>query len=323
MPPPHGQLPADSAHRSGRTPLTALEILAATDLHGSISSAARALGLSQPTASTGLKRLERHLGLVLVTRSPRGAELTDVGRTVATWAREVLESSDVFERGVTALRHAPSSRVRLVASLTIAEYLAPRWLSHPTLTQAETDVELLVRNSQQVMDLVLGKEADLGFVEGAHLRPGLRSRTLVSDSLTVLVAPEHPWARRRRKHASVAELLTAHLIVREEGSGTRETLENALKKVGQQLPAHLAHFGSTASLKLALQSSDSVTALSRLAVADDVARGTLVEIDVPGLDLSRRLRMVWRAEADMPAAVRAIAGFIAAEFPRNATDDDD
>lgn len=300
--------------RLGRTPLHALEILVATDSHGSISSAARALGLSQPTASTGMKRLEHQLDLSLITRSPRGAVLTDVGRTVATWARDVLASSDIFERGISALQHATSTRVRLAASLTIAEYLAPRWLAHPMFSDPGTDVELLVRNSQQVMELVQQNKADLGFVEGTQLREGLRSRTLVTDSLTVVVGPEHHWARRRAKRAELPEFLAAHLVVRERGSGTRETLEHGLAAAGHKLPGHLAHFGSTAALKLAVQSGDGVTALSHLAVADDLARGVLVEIKVPGLDLMRRLRMVWNSETDMAPPVRAIAGFISGEF---------
>lgn len=300
--------------RTGRIPLHALEILVATDSHGSISSAARALGLSQPTASTGMKRLERQLGFSLITRSPRGAVLTDVGRTVATWAREVLASSDVFERGISALQHTTSTRVRLAASLTIAEYLAPRWLSQPMFSEPGTDVELLVRNSQQVMELVRQGEAHLGFVEGTHLRAGLRSCTLVTDSLTVVVGPEHHWARRRAKRAELAEFLAAHLIVRERGSGTRETLEHGLAASGHKLPGHLAHFGSTAALKLAVQSGDGVTALSHLAVTDDLARGALVAITVPGLDLTRHLRMVWSTDTDMTPPVRAIAGFISGEF---------
>ncbi len=318
MPPESDTSESNVARRLGRTPLHALEILVATDSHGSISSAARALGVTQPTASTGMKRLEKQLDLTLITRSPRGAVLTDVGRTVATWAREVLASSDVFERGITALQQTASTRVRLAASLTIAEYLAPRWLAHPMFSEPGTDVELLVRNSQRVMDLVQRGEADLGFVEGPQLREGLRSRTLVTDALTVFVGPEHHWARRRAKRAELAEFLASHLIVREPGSGTRETLEQGLAAAGHKLPGHLAHFGSTAALKLAVQSGDGVTALSRLAVADDLARGTLIEISVPGLDLTRRLRMVWSTETDMPAPVRAIAGFITSEFrPRD------
>ena len=296
--------------RRPRTPLARLEILAACDLHGSISAAARALGISQPTASAGLKALERQLRLTLVTRSARGTTLTDVGRTVASWARDVIDASSTFERGITALQHAPCARVRLAASLTVAEYLAPRWLSHPEMAASETDVELLVRNSSGVMDLVTRGDADLGFIEGPHLAAGLRAAVLMTDTLTIVVRPGHPWARRSTHAASLAEFLAAPLVIREAGSGTRDTLEDAVAAAGHAMPAHVPHLGSTSALKLAIDVAESVTALSALAVRDDIARGALVEIDVPGLDLSRQLRMVWREQGEMAAPVRAIAAFV-------------
>ena len=303
--------------RRERTSLALLELLVATDRHGSISAAARALGVSQPSASAGMRRLERHLGLELVTRSTRGARLTETGRATATWAREVVEASDRFETAAAALREAPSARIRLAASLTIAEYLAPRWLAtlatEGTATSPRTaattapDVELLVRNSRTVMELVLADEADLGFIESSTMRRGLRSRTVARDELLVVVAPRHPWAARRRRTATVDELLHGGLVVRERGSGTRETLEKSLLAAGARLPEHLPHLGSTASLKTAVQYGGAVAVLSRLTVADDLARGALVRVDVPGLDLSRRLRMVWKDGTELSAAARRIA----------------
>ncbi|QDW62825.1 LysR family transcriptional regulator [Oerskovia sp. KBS0722] len=312
------QTPASTVPpRRERTSLALLELLVATDRHGSISAAARALGVSQPSASAGMRRLERHLDLELVTRSTRGARLTETGRATATWAREVIDASDRFETSAAALREAPSARIRLAASLTIAEYLAPRWLATLAAPRATgspagpeapaPDVELLVRNSRTVMELVLADEADLGFIESSTMRRGLRSRTLARDELLVVVAPTHPWASRRRRTATVDELLGGGLVVRERGSGTRETLEKSLVAAGARLPEHLPYLGSTASLKTAVQYGGAVAVLSRLTVADDLARGSLVQVDVPGLDLSRRLRMIWKDGTELTAAARRIA----------------
>jgi molybdate transport repressor ModE-like protein len=331
--------------RRDRTSLGLLELLVATDSHGSISAAARALGISQPSASAGMRRLERHLGLELVARSTRGARLTETGRATATWAREVVDASDRFETSAAALREAPSARIRLAASLTIAEYLAPRWLATLALDgltpvpgvgaglpagqgsasgtargPSSPDVELLVRNSRTVMELVLSDDAELGFIESSTMRRGLRSRTLAHDELVVVVAAAHPWAVRRRRAATVEELLSGGLVIRERGSGTRETLEKSLVAAGARLPDHLPYLGSTASLKTAVQYGGAVAVLSRLTVADDLARGTLVEIQVPGLDLSRRLRMVWKDGTELSAAARRIAavaaGSVGASHPR-------
>ncbi|WP_454729607.1 LysR family transcriptional regulator [Cellulosimicrobium protaetiae] len=298
-----------------RTSLSALELLVATDSHGSISAAARALGVAQPTASAGLRALERRLGLELLERTTRGSRLTETGRATAAWAREVIEASDRFETSVAALRDAPAARVRVAASLTVAEYLAPRWLARLVLEGSgpgggAPDVELVVRNSREVTDLVLDAAVELGFVESATLRRGLRSRTVAHDRLVVVVGPAHRWARRSALR--VDELLAGGLVVRERGSGTRETLERGLAAVGERLPDHLPYLGSTAALKTAVQHGGAVAVLSSLAVADDVARGSLVRVAVPGLELDRRLRMVWKDGTALSSAARRIAAAAAA-----------
>ncbi|WP_455604088.1 LysR family transcriptional regulator [Cellulosimicrobium funkei] len=293
-----------------RTSLSALELLVATDSHGSTRPAARPRGGALPPAPAGLRAPLRRLGLDLLERTTRGSRLTETGRATAAWAREVIEASDRFETSVAALRDAPAARVRVAASLTVAEYLAPRWLSRLALEgapgSASPDVELVVRNSREVTDLVLDGGVELGFVESATLRRGLRSRTVAHDRLVVVVGPAHPWARRSA--VRVDELLSGGLVVRERGSGTRETLERGLAALGERLPDHLPYLGSTAALKTAVQHGGAVAVLSSLAVADDVARGALVRVAVPGLELDRRLRMVWKDGTALRAAAGCLAG---------------
>jgi len=297
--------------RPDRTSLAALEVLVATDSHGSISAAARALGITQPTASAAIRRLEKAVGLRLVLRAARGSELTETGRATAAWARDVLDASDRFETALDALREMPTARVRVAASMTIAEHLAPRWLAARAAggdgpgQRPTADVELVVRNSREVMGMLLADEADVGFVESPAVRRGLRSRTFAHDELVVIVAADHPWHRRRS--LSVADLLSSRLVVREPGSGTRETLEGALERAGASLPAHVPYLGSTSAVVTAVLHGQAVAVVSALAVDDDVARGALHTIAVPELDLTRALRIVWKDGAELATAAREIA----------------
>ena len=178
-----------------RTSLASLELLVALDTHGSISAAARALAIAQPTASAGLRRLERRLGLELVTRGSRGTALTPTGQAAAGWAREVVEASQRFETAAAGLRAGPTTALRVAASLTVAEYLVPRWLAQLAVQGSGEDVELLVRNSHDVMELVLEGGAQLGFVESLGVRRGLRSRNGAHDELVAVVAPGDRWGR--------------------------------------------------------------------------------------------------------------------------------
>lgn len=283
-----------------RTPLAALDLLAAVDAHGSLSAAARALGLAQPSVSTGLRRLERQTGLTLVSRAASGTRLTPAGTVLLARARDVLAASDALEREVVALRTAQQGRVAVAASLSIAEYLVPGWLASRPAGSAVVD--LVVANSRDVMDAVLHGRADLGFVEGPDVVDGLHARSLGQDELVVVVAPGHPWTRRRRP-VTAAELAGAPLAVRESGSGTRAVLEQALAAAGHPATGSPAQLGSTSAVKNVVRGGSAAAVLSRLTVVDEVARGDLRVVPVEGVDLRRTLRVVWaRGRRPSPAA---------------------
>jgi molybdate transport repressor ModE-like protein len=277
-----------------RTGLRALEVLLAIDEHGSITRAAEGLGLAQPTISAYLHRLERHLALPMVERTVRGSRLTEAGAAAARWGRDVLDASDRFEASVAALRQGASGKLALAASMTIAEYLAPAWLSSLEREQPDTAVSLQVCNSEDVMRLVLDGRADLGFIEGPHVYPRLRNRTVTHDELVFVVAESHPWARRKRP-IEIDELLRARILVREQGSGTRETVERAVAAAGRDLSTTGPVLGSTAAIKTALSSGDFVGVMSALAVNAELRHGEFRQLTIEGLDLRRRLRMVWNA----------------------------
>ena len=293
-----------------RVPLAALELLAAVDAHGSLSAAARALGLAQPSVSTGLRRLERQTGLTLVARATSGTRLTPAGRALLARARDVLAASDALEREVAALRTARQGRVQVAASLSIAEYLVPGWLASRPAGSALVD--LVVANSRDVMDAVLHGRADLGFVEGPDVLPGLEERPVGDDELVVVVAPGHPWARRRRP-VTAAELAVAPLAVREAGSGTRAVLERALAAAGWPLSGSPAQLGSTSAVKNVVRGGGAAAVLSRLTVADELARGDLRRVPVVGVDLRRTLRVVWATGRRPAPAARELAEHVLRE----------
>lgn len=276
-----------------------MRLLVAFETHSSLSEVARRLGLSQPTVSANLSKLEARLGMHLVERGSGGSHLTEQGRMVATWARGLIREADDLD-ALLADRGRRSRRpLRVAASMTIAEYLMPHWLLLATTEDAglvRGDVELMVANSERVMEMVERQTVALGFIEGLTLRRGLHSASVGHDRLTVIVRPEHRWASR--SPISVDELLAGELVVREPGSGTREVLESALREAKRELPSHTVTLGSTSTIKTAVRAEDAAGVVSRLAVRDELRSGSLVEVDVAGLALTRRLRAVWSGELD-------------------------
>ena len=135
--------------------------------------------------------------------------------------------------------------------------------------------------------------ADIGFVEGPDLPPGLASSQAGADTLTVVVPPGHPWARRR-SGITAAELAATPLVAREPASGTRRSLEAALgAQAGLARVPPVAELSTTTAIKAAVAAGIGPAVLSSLAVAPELAAGTLRAVAVRDLDLTRRLLAVW------------------------------
>lgn len=301
---------------SHRAPdLAGLDLLAAIADEGGISAASRSLGISQPTASERLRVLEGRLGLTLVRRSPNGSVLTAEGAAVVDWARPVLAATAELVEGAEMLRGERRSRLTVSASLTVAEHLVPRWLVGLAGRAPEVSVSLWMGNSSDVAAAVRAGTAELGFVEGVRAPYGLRSRTVCGDELVLIVAPGHPWARRRRP-VTPADLEQTPLVMRESGSGTREVLEQWMTATGHE-PHPGVVLASTTAIVQAVLGGVGPAVVSALAVREELAGDRLVRIplsvaagtdgDTPGVArvsastrhtadvrLERSIRAIWR-----------------------------
>jgi DNA-binding transcriptional LysR family regulator len=282
------------------TDLTPFDLLLSVARLGSVGRAAAAHHISQPAASARLRELERRLGLTLLHRSPRGSTLTTTGALVADWARAAVDAAEALAAGAAALRSTHESRLAVAASQTVAEYLLPAWLvalrsGHPGLS-----VTLRAANSAEVAAAVVAGEVELGFVEGPDAPTGLHAETVAADRLVVVVAPGHPWSKRRRGVAA-AELAATPLVSREAGSGTRRAFEEALRPLAAEAP--LLELSSTTAIKHAIAAGSGAAVLSSLAVTAELAAGTLVAV-ATAMPMQRHLRAVWPAGGQLIGPAR-------------------
>ena len=305
----------------------ALRALREVGRHGSIAAAAAVLGVSQQALSGRMRTLERAMGVTLLARSPSGSHLTEQGRLVVGWAEDVLDAADRLEAGLRSIRSGVSHRLAIAASQTIAEHLVPHWLvelrsveqagqqageqegappavAHGAPGQATTYpptvVELTVANSTGVLGLVREGKAELGFIETPHLPSDLVTTHLRDDELLVVTAPGHPWATRRRP-LELTEIAATALVMREAGSGTRDTLTDRLAAQDPPLrPTIAMELGTSAAVRSAIAAGVGPGVLSRLTVRDDLVLGRLVAVEVAGPPLTRQLTAVWRADHDPP-----------------------
>jgi DNA-binding transcriptional LysR family regulator len=272
--------------------LESLQLLVLVGELGSIGQAAERMGISQPAASKRLATLERRLRLALVDRSTRGSALTPEGRAVCQWSGRVLEEVDSLMVGVAALRDERDDDLRLASSMTLAEHFVPRWIGALQRRAPSVHVSLKVTNSEQVAALAAHGQIGIGFVEAPTLPPGLTSRQVAADRLAVVVAPGHEWARRREP-VDLAELARTPLIVREPGSGTRETLERLLSDAGFEPVRPLMVLDANAAMRSAVVAGAGPAVLSAVTMQEELTEGRAVEVPVTGADLHRRLHAVW------------------------------
>jgi DNA-binding transcriptional LysR family regulator len=292
--------------------LVGFDLLLSVARLGSLGRAAAEHGISQPAASARVRLLEARLGVALIQRSPRGSVLTPTGALVAGWAQAAVDAAAALEAGVNALRVERDSRLKIAASMTVAEYLLPAWLAALRVAGPAATVALSAVNSAEVAQAVLAGDADIGFVEGPAIPDGLHAEPVGRDTLTLIVGPAHPWARRR-SGIPAGELAQAALVSREAGSGTRRFLEEALRAQAGLMPVPpLAELSSTTAIKAAVAAGAGPAVLSSLAVAAELAAGTLRAVPVTGVDLNRTLRAVWTAGRRLTGPARDLYAIAAA-----------
>ena len=295
--------------------LVSLQLLNLVAELGSLGQAAERMGISQPAASKRLTMLERRLGLTLVNRDTRGSALTTEGKAVCQWSGRVLAEVDALMVGVAALRSGDAIDLRLATSMTLAEHFVPRWVGVLQQHRPNISVSLTVTNSGQAATLAASGQISLGFIEASTLLPGLDTRQVGTDRLAVVVAPQHPWARRQEP-VDLDELAGTRLIVREQGSGTREAFERVLADADVAPARPLMVLDANAAIRSAVAEGVGPAVLSVITVRDDLAEGRMVEVSVKGAEMRRRLRAVWQKSRPLTGADKDLLQIAARTPPR-------
>jgi DNA-binding transcriptional LysR family regulator len=281
--------------------LVSLDLFVSVVVLGSVSRAAAAHGMTQPSASARIAGLERHLGVTLLHRTPGGSVPTTDGALTADWAVRLLAVAAELDAGVRALQPRRGRRLRVAATATVAAWHLPAWLAGgPT----GAPVSLQRASAAAVVAGVRAGRADLGFVEGPGGVSGLASAAVGSDRLIVVVTPGHPWARRRGP-LPAATLAATPVVVRaatgpDGGSAVGPAVSILLRRAGHVVVAPAAEVASDREVSDAVEAAAGPGIVPQLAVAAEVAAGRLVPVEVEGVVLELRLRAVWAPPGPPP-----------------------
>ncbi len=258
--------------------------------HGSLSAAARARRISQPAVTKQVQRLELELGLPLLVRvSRRPLELTPAGERLLAFAQETCARLEGLERDLAGLKEIGPGTLSLAASTIPGEHILPGLLSGFRKAYPEVVVHVTISDTADVATRLLAGKADIGIIGSIPRRPGLRLERLMRDEVVLAVPPGHPFADREA--VSADELRGQPLILREEGSGTRRSVEQALEAAGLSLPPESVALtlGSTQSVLQAVAQGLGVGFVSARAAAQGAADGHLACVRLSGVDLTRDL----------------------------------
>jgi len=262
--------------------LRQLEVFLAVAGTQNISRAAEALAMSQSAVSGSLSDLESHFDILLFDRVGKRIQLNEFGRALRPRAQALLEQAQDLEN---ALRnHTDIGRLQIGATLTIGNYLAVELMARFMREQPGAQVSLEVANTQEIVNKVVNFELDIALVEGELTHPELEITPWHEDELMVFCSPEHALATKGE--LTDADLLEATWIVREIGSGTRQTFERAMHGLLPKLNIML-ELQHTEAIKRAVEAGLGIGCISRVALLDAFRRGSLVPLSVPHRDFRR------------------------------------
>jgi DNA-binding transcriptional LysR family regulator len=279
--------------------LRQLQVFVAAAQQQSVSRAAESLALSQSAASSSLSELERQSGCQLFDRAGKRLTLNSLGHQLLPQAVALLDQAKAVEDLLKGKSGFGSLAVG--ATLTVGNYLATLLIGSFMQRHPECRVTLHVQNTQHIVQQVAHYEIDLGLIEGECQHPDITVEPWVEDQLVVFCAPQHALAKSGQ--ASVAQLAQEAWIMRERGSGTRLTFDQAMRHHPQPLNIRL-ELEHTEAIKRAVESGLGIGCISRLALKDAFRRGSLVALETPELDLTRQFYFIWHKQKYQSTAMR-------------------
>jgi molybdate transport repressor ModE-like protein len=256
-----------------------MRLLVELERQGSVSAAARAVGIGQPTASEHLRLLEASAGQRLVERNGRGSRLTDAGRVLAAHAAQALNALAAGEEELHALAGLEAGTIRLGASTTPGVYLLPDTLGCFRRDHPNVAVEVEIASSGEILRRLLGGRMHLALVGEVETDERVELEPFLRDEIVGVARPGAVRLRNGRLRPD--ELGSQTLLLRERGSSTRRLAERALAEAGVR-PHGAWELDSSEAIKRATRAGLGVAFLSRYAVAEEVERGDLQPFRLAG-----------------------------------------
>jgi DNA-binding transcriptional LysR family regulator len=265
-----------------------LQVFAAVARRLSFARAAEELHLTAPAISMQIKQLEASIGLPLFDRSGGNVSLTLTGEYFLVYVQRVLAALREAENVLGKLRKVQTGVLQL-GMLTTAKYFVPHLLAAFMKEHPGVQPRLTEGNRQELVDALHRNELDLAIMGRPPKELDTRAEPFAKHPLGIIASAEHPLAQV--PEIGIAELTREPFIIREPGSGSRQTME-ALFREWRISPPVLMQMASNESIKQAVMANLGIAFLSLHTVAEELHSGKLVALRVDELPLMREWQLV-------------------------------
>ena len=286
-----------------------IRVFRAVAHHLNFSRAAEELLLTQPAVTQQIKALEEEFGIPLFDRGGGRISLTPGGKALLPFAEQMRVLGEEAATAVAAVHGYQAGELVLGASQTIAQYLLPNFVANFIKAHPRVQVRARSGNSDEMLEALLANEIQLALIEGPEQRKDLHIEPFMEDHMVLVVPAGHEWADH---DIEVSALRDRPILVREFGSGSRRVVEQALAEVGlkaKDLSIRM-ELDSTEGLLSAVEAGLGVTFVSRWAVRNQLALGTLKVARLTGLKLARRFSMAYPAGPEPTGSVAAFRSML-------------
>lgn len=266
----------------------------------SISKGAQIHGVTQSAASQSVQEMERSLGTQLLDRSRRPVEVTEAGRLLFDFSRDIQRRRQELEDALTQVRGRSDGPVRVASIYSIGVSEMARLEKAFAFRMPDARVEVEYLRPERVYEAVQEDRADLGLVSYPAPARDLEVLGWREEPMVVAASPEHPLARLAR--ARVSDLDGADYIGFDEDLPISRSIDRYLRAHGIQVHQTL-HFDNIGSLKDALRAGGAIAILPEPVLRDEVEAGTLRAVELSPL-LLRPLGILYRRRRLLPVAVR-------------------
>ena len=269
---------------------------------GSFSKAAKELFLTQPTISSHISSLERELNARLFVRNTKEVSLSEDGIKLYKYAKQMLDLQREIEVTFGMDEEGESHAVTIAASTIPAQYLLPEVLTRFSERYPQEQIRIQETDSSKVVMQVVDHRVDIGFTGTVLEKKHCKYIPFYKDEL-VIITPNTPKYQElaQGNKEDISWIKKEHVIMREEGSGTRKEAELQLKGAGVKFAGLdiIASIENQETIKKSVRQGMGISVLSKLATADEVANGEILAFPIPNSDEGRDINLVYNKNYQM------------------------